>query len=154
MKRLIPILCLLLAVCACSPERYHVTQGHTHTYYRITYRYDRPLDNEIRDEIQRFYHSLNPFDSLSIVSAVNANRDVEVDGRTYGGMLNIGCRPTLANGDNTSIEVHIFDFNADIYQHPMRLSFVRRIRAERKFASVEELAEQLHRDAEAARGML
>lgn len=79
---------------------------------------------------------------------------VEVDGRTYGGMLNIGCRPTLANGDNTSIEVHIFDFNADIYQHPMRLSFVRRIRAERKFASVEELAEQLHRDAEAARGML
>lgn len=108
MKRLIPILCLVLAVCACSPERYHVTQGHTHTYYRITYRYDRPLDNEIRDEIQRFYHSLNPFDSLSIVSAVNANRDVEVDSifvhafrvaeevsRQTDGMFDITCAPLI-----------------------------------------------------------
>ena len=108
MKRLIPILCLVLAVCACSPERYHVTQGHTHTYYRITYRYDRPLDNEIRDKIQRFYHSLNPFDSLSIVSAVNANRDVEVDSifvhafrvaeevsRQTDGMFDITCAPLI-----------------------------------------------------------
>ena len=108
MKRLIPILCLMLAVCACSPERYHVTQGHTHTYYRITYRYDRPLDNEIRDEIQRFYHSLNPFDSFSIVSAVNANRDVEVDSifihafrvaeevsRQTDGMFDITCAPLI-----------------------------------------------------------
>ena len=79
---------------------------------------------------------------------------VEVNGRTYGGMLNIGCRPTLANGDNTTIEVHIFNFNTDIYQQPLRLSFVQRIREERKFASVEELAGQLRRDAEAARGML
>lgn len=79
---------------------------------------------------------------------------VEVNGRTYGGMLNIGCRPTLANGDNTTIEVHIFDFHTDIYQQPLRLSFVQRIREERKFASVEELAGQLRRDAGAARGML
>ena len=69
-------------------------------------------------------------------------------------MLNIGCRPTLANGDNTTIEVHIFDFHTDIYQQPLRLSFVQRIREERKFASVEELAGQLRRDAGAARGML
>ena len=79
---------------------------------------------------------------------------VEVDGDVYGGMLNIGCRPTLGNGDNTTIEVHIFDFDADIYDHSLRLSFLRRIRPERKFASVEELAAQLHKDAEEVKATL
>lgn len=94
-------------------------------------------------------------DSRKIVPAhgVYAVR-IEVDGCAYGGMLNIGCRPTLDNGDNTTIEVHIFDFDRDIYRHSLRLSFVRRIRAERKFASVDELVAQLHQDAETAHGML
>ena len=78
--KLLASLLLLIAVCACTPPRqYRVTEGHTHTYYRITYNYDRTLDDEIRGEISRFYHSLNPFDSLSIVSAVNTNRNMEVD---------------------------------------------------------------------------
>ena len=79
---------------------------------------------------------------------------VEVDGCIYGGMLNIGCRPTFDNGANTTIEAHIFDFKSDIYNHSLRLFFVQRIRSERKFASVEELVAQLHQDAETARGML
>ena len=79
---------------------------------------------------------------------------VEVDGCIYGGMLNIGCRPTFDNGANTTIEAHIFDFKSDIYNHSLRLFFVQRIRSERKFASVEELVAQLHQDAEIARGML
>ena len=69
-------------------------------------------------------------------------------------MLNIGRRPTLDNGDDRSIEVHIFDFDRDIYREPLRLSFVRRIREERKFDSVDQLAEQLHRDATAIRALL
>lgn len=94
-------------------------------------------------------------DSRKIVPirGVYATR-VEVGGGHFGGMLNIGCRPTLANGDNTTIEVHIFDFNSDIYQQPLRLSFVQRIRAERKFSSVKELIAQLHQDAETAQKML
>lgn len=79
---------------------------------------------------------------------------VEVDGCIYGGMLNIGCRPTFDNGANTTIEAHLFDFKSDIYNHSLRLFFVQRIRSERKFASVEELVAQLHQDAEIARGML
>lgn len=79
---------------------------------------------------------------------------VEVDGCIYGGMLNIGCRPTFDNGANATIEAHIFDFKSDIYNHSLRLFFVQRIRSERKFASVEELVAQLHQDAEIARGML
>ena len=69
-----------------------------------------------------------------------------VEGKEYGGMLSIGYRPTLENGPDRSIEVHIFRFDADIYQQPMRLSFVRRTRPELKFDSIEELIAQLHRD--------
>ena len=79
---------------------------------------------------------------------------VEVDGCIYGGMLNIGCRPTFDNGANATIEAHLFDFKSDIYNHSLRLFFVQRIRSERKFDSVEELVTQLHQDAEIARGML
>lgn len=80
---------------------------------------------------------------------------VTLDGRQrYGGMLNIGFRPTLDNGNERSIEVHIFDFGQDIYHHPLRLSFLQRIRAERRFASLDELTAQLQRDAAAIRHLL
>lgn len=64
----------------------------------------------------------------------------------HAGMLSIGYRPTLNNGLDRSIEVHIFHFDADIYNQPMRISFVRRTRSELKFDSIEELIEQLHKD--------
>lgn len=74
--------------------------------------------------------------------------------RKYKGMLSIGYRPTLNNGTDRSIEVHIFDFNEDIYNQPMRISFVRRTRSELKFDSIEELVEQLHKDAIEATAIL
>ena len=92
-------------------------------------------------------------DKLIPANGVYAVR-VETEGRTYGGMLNIGRRPTLDNGDDRSIEVHIFNFDRDIYHEPLRLSFIRRIREERKFDSVDQLTEQLHRDATAIRALL
>lgn len=66
--------------------------------------------------------------------------------KKHTGMLSIGYRPTLNNGIDRSIEVYIFNFDADIYNQPMRLSFVRRTRPELKFDSIEELIEQLHKD--------
>ena len=72
---------------------------------------------------------------------------VFVGGQKYGGMLSIGYRPTLNNGTDRSIEVNIFHFNADIYNQPMRVSFVRRTRSELKFDTVEALIGQLHKDA-------
>lgn len=69
-----------------------------------------------------------------------------LEGKKYGGMLSIGYRPTLDNGPDRSIEVHIFHFNADIYNQPMRISFVRRTRPELKFNSMDELIERLHLD--------
>ena len=75
---------------------------------------------------------------------------VTVAGQTYGGMLSIGYRPTIANGTDRSIEVNIFNFHSDIYEQHIRLSFVRYLRPELKFNSIDELIAQLHKDAEDA----
>ena len=71
---------------------------------------------------------------------------VYVGGQKYMGMLSIGYRPTLNNGTDRSIEVNILQFNADIYNQPMRISFVRRTRPELKFDTIEELIAQLQKD--------
>lgn len=75
---------------------------------------------------------------------------VTVGGQVYGGMLSIGYRPTMANGPERSIEVNIFRFHSDIYEQSIRLTFVRYLRAELKFDSIDGLIAQLHKDAEAA----
>ncbi|GIV32963.1 MAG: riboflavin biosynthesis protein [Chitinophagales bacterium] len=68
-----------------------------------------------------------------------------VDEQIYGGMLNIGFRPTF-NGQHQTIEVHIFEFKSEVYGAEITVEFVAPIRQEVKFNSVEELREQLKRD--------
>lgn len=62
-------------------------------------------------------------------------------------MLNIGTRPTF-DGKGTTIEVHIPDFASDLYGKPLTISFISKIREERRFHSPEELVEQLNKDLE------
>lgn len=62
------------------------------------------------------------------------------------GMCNVGVRPTVSGENKMSIETHIFDFDSDIYGLPLKVSFLQRLRPERKFASVPELQAQLERD--------
>ena len=71
--------------------------------------------------------------------------EVEVLGRTLKGMCNIGLRPTVG-GTTRTIETHILDFCEDIYGLPLRVRFLRRIRDERKFPSLDALKSQLHQD--------
>lgn len=73
--------------------------------------------------------------------------------RMYYGMLNIGTRPTLDNGTQRSIEVNIFDFHDDIYSQQLRIEFLRFIRHEQKFESIEQLQEQLEKDEMLCRNM-
>lgn len=73
---------------------------------------------------------------------------VDVKGNRYKGMLNIGFRPTIeANGFQT-VEVHILDFNQDIYGEMLTIIFLEKIRDELKFASIDELKIQLQKDKE------
>ncbi|MFZ1837072.1 MAG: riboflavin kinase, partial [Segatella copri] len=61
------------------------------------------------------------------------------------GMMNVGNRPTF-NGRQLTLETHIFNFDGDIYDQLLLVSFVKRIRGEQKFDSPEELAAQLKED--------
>ena len=70
------------------------------------------------------------------------------------GMLNIGYRPTLNNGQERSIEVHILDFEGSLYGKTITVEFAHRLRDERTFANVEELTGQLRRDEERVRALL
>lgn len=73
---------------------------------------------------------------------------VYVNGQKYKGMLNIGYRPTINNGTDLSIEVHILDFQGDIYHQKMRIEFIEFLRPEEKFHSVDELILQMQKDKE------
>lgn len=71
---------------------------------------------------------------------------VYINEARYMGMLNIGYRPTVHNGDNRSIEVYIIDFSEDIYHKQIRIEFMERIRGEQKFESIDSLVSQLNQD--------
>lgn len=69
-----------------------------------------------------------------------------VNHQCYMSMVNVGIHPTIAPLKNPLIEVHILDFDDDIYLSSIEIAFVSFIREEKKFASLEELKEQLQKD--------
>lgn len=71
---------------------------------------------------------------------------VELLGKRYKGMLYIGKRPTLQNGDNLTIEVNILGFSGNAYNDEITVSFVYAVREDKAFESVEALREQLEGD--------
>ncbi len=72
----------------------------------------------------------------------------------FMGMMNIGTRPTFNQTTDVTLEVHILDFDLDVYEREIRVEFVERIRDEQKFASVDHLKEQLNIDRERCNGLL
>ena len=71
---------------------------------------------------------------------------VNAVGRSLYGMCNIGLRPTVSAGNSRTIETNIFDFDEDIYGLDLEITFIRKIRDEIRFASLEDLKAQLARD--------
>lgn len=72
------------------------------------------------------------------------------DGRQEGGMMNIGRRPTFDEMDVT-VEVHLLDFEGDLYGEQLSVQFLRRLRDEQKFQSAEALTAQLSEDEQRCR---
>jgi riboflavin kinase/FMN adenylyltransferase len=70
---------------------------------------------------------------------------VNLEDKTYQGMLNIGNRPTV-NGVEKTVEVNVFDFSGDLYDRRLSIGFKIFLRAEKKFNSLEELKAQLEKD--------
>jgi riboflavin kinase/FMN adenylyltransferase len=69
------------------------------------------------------------------------------------GVASLGTRPTVG-GVHTLLEVHLFDFSADLYGREIEVEFVAKLRDEERFATLESLVEQIHKDAAQARRIL
>ena len=69
------------------------------------------------------------------------------DGRAFGGVTNVGVRPTVNNGQDVTVEPWILDFDGDLYGQAIRVEFFRRLRDERKFESLDALRSQIETDA-------
>lgn len=83
-------------------------------------------------------NKLVPADGVYVVK-------VFIHNKMYGAMLNSGFRPTV-DGVHHVIEVHVFDFNSDIYGEEVTIEFVDKLRDEIKFSNVDELRNQLEKD--------
>jgi riboflavin kinase/FMN adenylyltransferase len=106
-----------------------------------------------------------PTANLAIDSGVALPRDgiyavraswVEPDGThaSHDAVASLGVRPTFEQGGARTLEVHVFDFNGDLYGRQMRVEFVRRLRGEKRFSSAAALVRQMDRDALRARHIL
>lgn len=87
---------------------------------------------------------------VSPVSGVYVVEVNGIDGSVYGGVANIGQRPTV-DGIRQQLEVHLFDFNSNLYGKQLEVSLLHKLRDEIKFDSLDALTAQIELDAEAAR---
>lgn len=76
---------------------------------------------------------------------------VRIKDMTYNSVTNVGVNPTFNTGYDVHVESHLLDFTQDIYGDEIRVSFIKKLRDEKKFPSVNDLIEQITADAELAR---
>ena len=78
----------------------------------------------------------------------------ELSGKRYKAMMSIGYRPTVTDERNITLEVNILDFSEDIYGQELTIHFIKYLRAEEKFNSLDEMVQQIKRDETTARAVL
>ena len=83
-------------------------------------------------------YKIIPKDGVYLVETI-------IKDKLFNGMMNIGHRPTIGT-NNKSIEVHLFNFNKDIYGQVISIKMISKIRDEKKFSSIQALKEQLVKD--------
>lgn len=99
--------------------------------------------------------SLHPAALRPALGVYAVHFGLDRDGRTewHKGVANLGQRPTF-DGVGINLEVHVFDFDEDIYGHHARVAFVEHLRPERKFSGLDEIKAQIARDSDQAREVL
>lgn len=99
--------------------------------------------------------NITPINNYKLIPAIGVYAvEVVWANQTFKGMMNIGNNPTVENTNELRMEVHIFDFEQDIYGEAIIVTFVNRIRSEQKFDNLEALQQQLTYDKTAALEML
>lgn len=77
---------------------------------------------------------------------------VEYAGQNYSGIANFGLRPTVSKDEKNLLEVHILDFDKEIYGEKLKVTFLKKIRDEKKFNSLYELKDQIEKDISEVKG--
>ncbi|MFB9053204.1 bifunctional riboflavin kinase/FAD synthetase [Formosa undariae] len=75
----------------------------------------------------------------------------EIDNKSIFGMMNVGTNPTVSDSTKQHIEIHFFDFDADLYGKSLKIDMLHRLRDEKKFESMDALKNQLQQDEEESR---
>ena len=92
-------------------------------------------------------YKLDPKNGVYFVSS-------DIDGKIVYGMANIGIRPTVSDSQKISLEVHFFDIDRDLYGQTLVIWFLKYLREEQTFASLEHLKEQLKHDEALSRNII
>lgn len=79
---------------------------------------------------------------------------VEIDGKRYNGITNIGCKPTIAGDNPVGVETNLFDFQGDLYGKHAKVSLLKWVREEQKFQNISELKVQMEKDIAFCRSFL
>jgi riboflavin kinase / FMN adenylyltransferase len=87
-------------------------------------------------------------------AVVSTARAAAGSGGRLPGAASLGTHPTFHIGGELTLEVHVLDFDGDLYGRRVRVAFVERLREERRFAGPAELVEQIHRDVAECRRIL
>lgn len=110
-------------------------------------------DYSISGEVVHGYHKGSAMGYPTANISVPSDKLLPMDGaycvrvnKQHVGMLNIGVRPTMKDGGERSVEVHILDFDKDMYGAHITLEFVSFLRREKHFDSLDQLCAQLHED--------
>lgn len=77
---------------------------------------------------------------------------VQIDGKIYSGVTNVGCKPTVSESKRVGVETHIIHYEGDLYGQRLTVCFLHFIRPEMRFATVEELQAQMYKDIDEAAG--
>ena len=80
--------------------------------------------------------------------------EIVIDKTIYRGIANVGCKPTIEGNHPIGVEMHIFDFDQNVYDKEVRVDFLKKVRPEQKFESIEYLKKQMQKDISFARKFL
>jgi len=97
--------------------------------------------------------NINPDRQQVALVGIFAARVMGLGSEPLDGVASLGTRPTV-DGTKLLLEVHIFDFDQDIYGEHIQVEFIEKLRDEEKFADLDSLIEEMHRDAAKAREIL
>lgn len=77
---------------------------------------------------------------------------VDIDGRIYHGVTNVGNNPTISDGNRVTVETNLLDVNTNLYGEKATVTFYEFVRPEKKFSSIEELKAEIKKNIRQARG--